>query len=398
MDRALLRTLLAAGPSRCLDVLGRSTTALAQDPAARLLFQTPYLNRSILFKVVDTEHRERVDPFDGYTAKPVRTLLYFPYDPSKPANGGEAFVYSPAALRRLHAARTNRFDEPCTRLAADVGTLELLDDVPTFSPFLLREAFDRCGRHLPEAYFRLDVQAAERLRQRLRVRVKPLILAALRDRGARIEAAVDRMVEVFLDPASGGEIGPLAAALRLDAAEAADVLAAWAGIAYFEDELARLTPHVRSFAAWLGSAPKPREYLPANESADVERQVVLARRAIRAAWQELRGIFDRYQASYSTLVLDEDPRPFIAFLRSCRRHYWRSGDLAGRFEQAIHAWQIYSRAYPDEPLPVARLNELLRFLIRTFVTAEASDPVATFTAEAAAPLPPVDDPLLALGR
>ena len=42
----------------------------------------------------------------------------------------------------------------------------------------------------------------------------------------------------------------------------------------------------------------------------------------------------RCRAPREALILDGNPKPFVAFLRGCRLSYWHLGDLVGRFELA----------------------------------------------------------------
>ncbi|MFW5680612.1 MAG: hypothetical protein ACOC3D_10130, partial [Pseudomonadota bacterium] len=156
MDRTQLRILLAAGPSRNLNVLD-TTLRLehAGDPADRL-FRTPFLNRSVILKHLD--HRGHARPAPGRTSRkrPTQTLLYLPYDSKRPADGGEAIIYTRDNLRRLYEGRTHNSGAFNESLMEDETVLDLLDELPALNPFLLRDAFVRAGRPLPEPYLLLD--------------------------------------------------------------------------------------------------------------------------------------------------------------------------------------------------------------------------------------------------
>ncbi|MEO1089582.1 MAG: hypothetical protein AAFX81_03035 [Pseudomonadota bacterium] len=365
MDPALLQTLLTAGPSRRLDVLASSQELRSKDPAAPLMFNTPYLNRSVILKFVDPKGSDQADRRSGAMPKPIRTLIYLPYDVTDPPAGGESLLYSRRALRRLHFQKTNEEPDGQGSFAADEATMQALDDVPAFNPFLLRDAFERAGLPLHEAYLDLDQGTAKRIRRRLLLRIRPLIVAVLGSSSGLVGEALEHMVDAFLDPARKEELRPLAAALHLRSDDAVEVLGAWAGIAYFEEELERLTPQIASLAQWLATSPRPRERVPPSAAKDFASQIQRIRIGVRTAWQSLQAILGQYQASYRSLVVDSQPAPFVEFLRDCRQHYWSAGDLFGRFEQSIYGWRVLTQNYQDESLPLIQYTDLLAFLLRT---------------------------------
>ena len=90
MDRQLLRILLKSGTARKFDV-SYFTRKIAEQEGenGKFLFETSFLNTAILFKYSIYE----IDP-DFTSNKPVKTLVYTPYDHMCPQDGGESFIYS----------------------------------------------------------------------------------------------------------------------------------------------------------------------------------------------------------------------------------------------------------------------------------------------------------------
>jgi hypothetical protein len=397
VDRAQLRTLLAGGPSRRFNALEVTLKLEEEGRADETLFRHGFLNRAIVFKHLDHRLADQGGPVPGQPQRPVNTLIYMPYDPHRPGDGGEAMLYSRANIRRLYAARTNTTERPGEALLHDEAILDILDELPALNPFLLREAFERAGRPSPEPYLALDREVTHRLQRRLHRRVRPLVVAAFGAGNQAVGGALDNLVEAFVRPDKSHLLTRLGGALRLSPETAPEVLSAWASIAFFEDELARLKPAIRGLAQWLAEAAGPLETLGQRERRELEDRFRALRASVREAWRQVRGILEAYQQSYDALVFDDDPQPFTAFLRRCRGDYWRMGDLFGRFEQACHAWQLYTAPFGTGPLPVQLLDEFLRFLDRTFSTGGAGgDLLDDFTtaspaqgARRAPPPPPV---------
>lgn len=366
MERSELRALLEAGPSRRFNVL--EVTLRQQRQGGATLFRHGFLNRSIILKHLDHRERGRGNTVAPSGQRPANTLIYLPYDPARPFDGGESLLYSRQAFRALQADRGGSASVAATHLRHDEAILDVLDDLPALNPFLLREAVARAGLSVPDAYVAPDPDIAERLQRRLHRRVRPLVIAAFANDEAAADCALGALVEAFLQPERSAHLEPLATALQLEPDEAPRLLSAWAGIVFFEEELARLKPAIHEFAQWLTQRA-------AADPAHVDVAVDRVRRRMRAAWAEIREIVDTYQTSYQELVFKRRPDPFVAFLSRCGDSYRSMGDLIGRFEQAVHAWRVHKTTFARTPPPPKVTAEFLRFLSHTF-GAEDTQPVA----------------------
>jgi hypothetical protein len=365
MERSELRALLEAGPSRRFNVL--EVTARQQREGGATLFRHGFLNRCIILKHLDHRDRGRGNTAGQRGQRPANTLIYMPYDPVHPFDGGESFLYSRKTFRALQADRAGSARAASVDLRHDEAILDVLDDLPALNPFLLREAVTRAGLSVPDAYVAPDPDIAERLQRRLHRRVRPLVIAAFANDEAAADCQLGTLVDAFLQPERSAHLEALGAALQLDPEQAPRLLSAWAGIAFFEEELTRLKPAIHEFAQWLTQRAAAD---PANADAAVDR----VRLRVRAAWAEIREIIDTYQNSYQELVFHSHPEPFVAFLRRCGDSYRSMGDLIGRFEQAVHAWRVHTTTFARTPPPPEVMAEFLRFLSHTF-GAEDTQPV-----------------------
>lgn len=376
MDRTQLRLLLDSGPSRRLNVLETTTRLLSEGRDGDVLFNKGFLNRSILLKAQDPSRsrgktrrrRQRQD-------KPIRTLVFLPYDACRPGDGGEALAYSRDNFRQLCARLYAAEGDGLPGLEEDEAKLELLDSLPTLDPFLLREAFGKAGRAIPEPYLALDNNVSARLRRRLSSRVRPLVISAFGGDDREMARHLESVLDALIVPERREDLQPLGRALQIDPGEASEVLSAWAGIVYFEDELDRLKPFIFELARWLAYDANPLEYLPPDARRAHEDQVQRVRTAVRAAWREIRGILDEYRDSYIALVFEDRPQPFVRFLRNAYTRYWRIGALFGAFEQAVSAFELYQEQHGDESLPVRKLEEFMDFLVMSFHGSSGPQPV-----------------------
>ena len=162
--------------------------------------------------------------------------------------------------------------------------------------------------------------------------------------------------------------------MKIEPDSAPDVLSAWAGIVFFEDELDRLKPAIRSLAQWLAEEAEPREYLAPAQRREFDTTLRQLRAAVRASWREVRSTLDHYRDTYISMVFEDTPGPFVKFLRSARSRYWRTAELFGAFEQAIYALDLYQEQYGHGPWPARTLEELVNVLQLTFNVAAAEAP------------------------
>ncbi|MCP5431654.1 MAG: hypothetical protein H6923_00140 [Alphaproteobacteria bacterium] len=359
MDRTLLNAILASGPTRKYNVLALSRAIDDElKPGPRYLFDKSFLNRTILFKYVETGSHE-----DGEdTGSPIRTLIYMPYDVTRPGDGGESFVYTSSALAEFCGHRMGRERLDIRSLARDNAILGVLDKLPALNPFLIEQAFERAGIDVPRTYVELEEELRAKLKERLAVRIRPLIVAAVQTTGRPLASSIDATVDRFLNATDPKEIAPFVRALQLEEEHALDTIAAWIGITYFEEEYVQIEPRLKLFAKWVNQYPLPRELVSQDERELMLMSCQNIKLRLREEWNGSRAILQRYQDTYRMLLDKAEPRPFIEFLKSARDYYLQLGDLLGRLEQTIYAWDRYSKPYGRQALPFTALNDLYSIL------------------------------------
>jgi hypothetical protein len=349
-----------------LDLLSTTRRLEREERDGERLFRTPFLNRSILFKTFEMGSGRGGPTVDGDDAGVAGTLIFLPYDAEQPGDGGEAMPYTPANFRRLRELRATASAGWANGLDEDEAILALLDSLPTLNPFLVREAFRRQGRVIAEPYLALDPVMSARLRRRLDGRVRPLVLSAFGGGSDDVAHKVEGTLDELLRQDGSSHLRELGQALGFDPESAPDALGAWAGIAFFEDELDRLKPSVHAFAHWLAHGAEPLDYVPDRRRAQLDRAVADVRSTVRARWREIRKILEAYRESYIAFAFDDDAAQFTDHLGVARQRYWNMGELFGAFEQAVHALEMYGRPYGHDKLPAQALEEFVGFLTDIF--------------------------------
>ncbi|NWG45809.1 MAG: hypothetical protein HXY25_04580 [Alphaproteobacteria bacterium] len=365
MDRTLLRYFLKSGPTKKYDVLAATLGLIGSGGSDRFLFDATVLNRSIIFKYIDHNAVRHTDnPLETHN-----TLVFLPYNVERPEEGGEGFIHNADSFQRFFAAKF-RDDAGLRRsLAADRERLDVLASLPTLSPYLIEDAFERAGLAIPTAYLDLTDETRTRIQARLRQRLRPVVLRAFEGTkvGTRdIEAFVTKIIEANDLKA----LMPLVMALRLQEDTALEAFRAWTGVTYFEDEYATLQPRLTQFAGWLTQHWAPREAITPNHRRRLASIAKQLRVRIRDDWRASLDILTRYRDSYSALVQDQNAGPLVGVLADARELFWDLGDILGRLEQSVFAWTDYRRRSGGEQFPCALIEEFYEVIGRTYAISD----------------------------
>jgi hypothetical protein len=337
MERELLHLFLRSGPARQFNVRHFTAKIRAETPeSGEFLFRIPFLNETTIFKsVVADDHGHR------YGARPVRTLLYLPYDSSRPGDGGESFVFSTGDFANIIQLKCGAGACDDVAIEHDQRLLVILDTLPTMSPMILALAFERARTYVPAAYLDLTPEVRSRLIAFLKSRIRPLVVAAYERASSDIERAVEHMVGRLLTLDDIRAVMPLVQALRIPPMQAAEVLSAWIGLTYFEYEYASLQHHLQEFSLWMADPSWQREPASLKDRDYAMMLIRFVQKRLREDWHRIVALSQRYQDTYNGLVYKGDVKPFSDFLLECRTMYWEMGDVLGRFEQTTHVWRRY---------------------------------------------------------
>jgi hypothetical protein len=355
MDRILLGILLNSGPARKYDIryFTRQLESVPKEEREHL-FENKVLNDSILFKcsIPPNSH-------DKIINKTVKTLVYLPYDPECPLDGGESFLFSERNYLSFCNSKKDTKYYNSDISEKDLDILSVLDSIPTFSPLILELAFDRASMEVPQVYLDLTDSMRRQLRSLMKSRIRPLIVAAYGSESRKVENAVEELTTKLFTFQNPDEILPFVVALRLPPSEAVDLMVSWVGMTYFEHEYATTQVELKGVAAFLNSNPHRQGNLNRVQREEVLRHVEYVRGKLKTDWAKIRHLSDAYKKSYESLIFHGQVSVFRDFLIKCRSSYWELGDLLARFEQTAIAWNTFSLDRRND----FSVGELLDFLL-----------------------------------
>jgi hypothetical protein len=309
--------------------------AVAEPVAIEPFFAHPALN-AVIFVRHRLRHDERSLFADGRT---VATKVFLPFNRDDLGDGGRFVFIGERGWRKtcldLFGLDAYAEDPDSGR---DLTILEILDELPSLDPFLLRERLRAEGIEPALSYFRLpdaDYAAISEgvAREFLRL-ARPELRHVYRSR--RSLGRILRMMWDCRDPAI---VGPLTETLEVAADDLDELMFAWKGFIYYKSLLPPLNNDWRRVRAQIASTRiSANAGCSTDEPLDVMRSRVLSRMQ-----KELAGALDivrLYDRAYRNGLLERrQPGEFRTFLGRAPELLPRLGSAVAGIHHANTFWR-----------------------------------------------------------
>ncbi|MDQ1154963.1 hypothetical protein [Brevundimonas sp. SORGH_AS_0993] len=301
------------------------------DWAARPIFRTPALNRSLIIK-----HRLRRNETDLFTGRrQVATKLLVPIDDHELKTGGRyAFVNQIGFERVMMEAFGIAPGHP------DLQTLRLIDKLPSLDPFLLREQLRRGGLDPSPCYFSISESDLQRMQAFVRAEIEPLVTLSLgEDTLAVASDSASRMAAKILSNSPGDQLDALRLTLRLAPEQYQEGVFCWKGFLYYKWTLGALLSDVAAVAESVRTIkPIGRADTSAKEYIARSRDVLRAR--IIKTCDEVSRTLRVYDDAYAKLTREGQPTAFRDFLLDAPAMFAKLGDQLGAVQHIVSYWRF----------------------------------------------------------
>lgn len=319
--RSLAHLQNSASTARVLNLLAvwrrhKDNPEYAQSP----FFQNPRLNRTMILKHTLRAHELGVFNEPRRTA----TKIVFAVDPFDLKLGGRsAFVGQKNFAYMLDdfIADREKFE------TLDLPLLELLDRLPSFDPFLLREELKQHGYKPAACYLELSEADLKRIFSFVQGEIEPLVRMALGGE-AGIASRTNRLVQKLLSNTIDVEMQPLQKVLRLGDSEFAEGIFCWKGFLYFKWINA-------SVAETAPSIIKTVVQTRPSGAIDAETRRVLGEMRTnlvnRFHWTRvsIENLLKTYDSAYRGLTEQGNATAFRDFLLNAPSHFQELGERLG---------------------------------------------------------------------
>jgi len=201
----------------------RDTATYARAP----LFLNPRLNKAIFLKHTLRMH-ERADAVDN---RMTATKVIMPFDATDLALGGfSCFLHEYEIGNTI--ARLFGGNVTSEAFRRDMQVLKMLDALPTFDPFLLRERLKREGVVVARCYFSLSEADTYRMRDYVQGEIQKIVRLAIQNLGSHAQQA-SMLTEKLMTDETAASLEPLRQVLQLSGEEWREGVFAWKGFLYY---------------------------------------------------------------------------------------------------------------------------------------------------------------------
>ncbi len=358
----VLDQILNGGPGVSLN-LGEPSMQL---PPERRMFVNNALNSAFVFKYPKIEEGMELDMSSVLEAKlerPIETALYLPHDPEQAAGGGLAIYLRQTAFHELMRETFGMdYGGDTSQVQRDRRILEIIDNVPSLDPFLLKNTFVEEGVEVADEYLNLPEEQENAIKLIIQQRILPILDKA--SGGGSPEQVLkksQRFMAAIWNPTLP-EAALFIEAFGLEPADAPRIFTAWKGISYYKYQFDQRKSGLAAVVNFLSSKQSVpvdlAQYRHYQQQQDMFKQAILTK--IRTLAGRVHGIFRDYEDTYNKLLNHNDPVPFRKFLAGCNNMYWILGYCTTAVAHVIKVYQNYLQA--GKALTFDDLSRILSYM------------------------------------
>jgi hypothetical protein len=310
------------------------------------IFRNSQLNRALILKHRLRRHETPLFADDRQTA----TKIIVPIDSTDLSLGGwSAFV----GQKNFGVALESMFGSIAP---ADREMLNILDQLPSFDPFLLREHLKRHERFPARVYFEISEADIARMTAFVENEIQKLIdiCYGRGDFDTGQESGSARLVKKILSMNVDSETEPLRLTMRLDKSEYEEGIFCWKGFLYYKWTLNETAPRLRQVLDEIGEARLPGRN-PHDVKVQFEKGRDALRRSIRQTCETSRRSLSVYDAAFDNLVKGR-PQAFREFLLGAPVMFTDLGERLGAVNHIVSFWTY---RFPSGARATASVDELL---------------------------------------
>lgn len=359
-----LRALLTAGSARAFDLQGKHRQLQAEKPKdLRSFFTNRNANRLVIIKYAPSAPERKA----LVSEKAVQTKLYLPFNHDNLLEGGKTIFLTDAKLEAALAEQLAMSTEnDAAGYARDRRVLQILDELPSLDPFLMRDKFEIEQIQVDPGYFVFPAGELDKIKLFVREKMTRVAEFAAQDHKAdKQPQAVERLTQILWEAKDVAALAPFTKAFGIPPTSAPEIVYAWKGVIFYDYEYSRQTKEWQGMMEWLTSGSRPRDGLAGSALSDLND---LRRGAIDKISHHMgraSKLLEQYRFCFDELFLHKrDAKPFVGFLRDAKRSFWDLGDSISRLSHSHAVWDRTTERFPERRLPALLLTELLDAIYR----------------------------------
>jgi hypothetical protein len=314
-----------------------------EEYSANPLFRNVRLNKAIFLKHTLRAHERELVTDQRLTA----TKIVLPFETTELSLGGYSFFASELDFEKNIAARIGA-QAGSSEMSRDLDVLKIIDALPTFDPFLLREQLKRQSLNVARCYFDMTEADAKRMRSFIESEIRKIVCLAFAD-DPNMQSRSMAMTDMLMTDETAESLEPLRQTLQMSGEEYRDGIFAWKGFLYYSWNVKPMISFVPEFQRQLLSL----KFLRANPDEAVELDHI--RRRITNCLSKLAKIVtsgvNNYRDAYQALT-EGKPAPFRGFLKEAPMRFLEVGEAFGMIMHFRLFWDFSFRKRREHWLDV----------------------------------------------
>jgi len=312
------------------------------------LFLCPAINNAFLFK-----HGLRSDEKYMFSySRAVVTKLVIPFDRDDLLAGGQAIFVDQRGYSEILRAAGNYSSKMFDR---DSHVIRMLNAIPTFDPFLLRDRLLNEKIAVSTSYFTISNGDQDRMHSFVSAELAKLVSnPSANDPGSPHE----RLVSAMLASEIGDSLEPLRAILDLAGDDFRNGIFSWRGFLYYKWSMNNFWPDVMPVLREIHAIQPEGSQTPDQHAfLNRVRKTIIA--SVRDAGNEVNKALSRYDLVFGELLANQSAKHFRDFLLSAPLMFLELGEQLGAISHIVSFWR---HRFPNGSQFIVNSEELVAIL------------------------------------
>ncbi|WP_156907431.1 hypothetical protein [Thalassobaculum salexigens] len=301
----------------------------------------------------------------------IATFLYIPFDIEAIAGGGNSLDLSVARGRTeaLYNLTGFRWEDEGRAIARDRRLIELIEELPSLDPFLLRDRLETDGIKAPEAYFEISDSEFQEIKKYILNKFEPITTRVVDPTSPKAAEITEQFIMKLWEGKDLDYLAPITQVFRINPEQAGEIYYSWKGVTYYEFQYKRGQRTLLGFADWLHTkGAVPSHYVKSEIRQELEEKVRQVTTAFARHLKNSSEILRIYNQAYEDLfVRGGDARPFIEFLKDSSTLFWDIAASISAMNHGVAVWRQHTAKSRDGKLAADDLTKLLSLLDRVIV-------------------------------
>ena len=292
----------------------------------------PFFINSAFSKAIFVKHNLRPEEYDLFDERSaVETKLIVPFETTRLELGGRSFFLGERSandtLRTIFRIDPDSRDP---RTARDMKVLQVLNKVPSFDAFILREALRCAGLNVDHRYFSASFAETKDATEAIYADMGALIQTALGQ--AASEEQLERFVEQVWNVEDGGQ-NLFFEALKIPRSEWREVVFAWKALLYYRQKIHKEADRLPQLARAIKAVRLTNNVnmCSVSELQDLKHQFI---RNLNGLQNRAHDDYERLSQALVSALANFEVSKFRQWLRALSSNIVKLGTDVTTFDQA----------------------------------------------------------------